>query len=152
MLFHLYQSKFLMNVHGPLIKKSVAKVEHGVSLTMPKWDQHRGPTRKASKTRSQDRDGPPHLLPKMDKARQDPGRGVGGLRVQPLSRALLKTRGLLGSVVLQAEGLPPGASSVLKSIRTPTWALGARRLGLQEEGRSLGVGRWGCQRTTSTFT
>ena len=81
-------------------------------------------------------DGPPHLLPKMDKARQDPGRRVGGLRVQPLPGPLLQTRWLLGSVVLQAAGLPPGASSVLKRIRTPTRALGARRLGLQEEGRA----------------
>ena len=30
-------------------------------------------------------------------------------------------------------------------------ALGARTLGLQEEGQSLGLGRWGCQRTISTF-
>ena len=86
-------------------------------------------------------DGPPHLLPKMDKARQDPERGVGGLQVQPLFGALLKTRGLLGSVVLLPAGLPPGASSVVKRIRTPTWALGARRHGLQEEGRGLGLGR-----------
>ena len=79
----------------------------------------------------------------MCKARRDPGKGVGGLRVQPLSGASLKTRGLLGSVVLQAAGLLLGASSVLKRIRTPTRALGARILGLQEEGRGLGLGRWG---------
>ena len=79
-------------------------------------------------------DGPPHLLLKMDKARQEPGRGVGGLWVQPLSGTLLKTRGLLGSVVLQAAGLLLGASSVLKRIRMLTRALGARRLGFQEEG------------------
>ena len=30
----------------------------------------------------------------------------------------------------------PKASPVQKRIRTPTWALGARRLGLQEEGRA----------------
>ena len=77
-------------------------------------------------------DGPPQLLPKMDKARQDPGRGVGGLRVQPLSGASLKTRGLLGSVVLQAAGLLQGASSIQKRIRTPTRVLGDRRLGLHE--------------------
>ena len=39
-------------------------------------------------------------------------------------------------MVLQAAGLLLEASSVLKRIRTPTWALGARRLGLQEEGRA----------------
>ena len=33
----------------------VATVEHGVHLMMPKWDQHPGPTREASKTRNQDR-------------------------------------------------------------------------------------------------
>ena len=64
----------------------------------------------------------------------DPGRGVGGLRVEPLSAASLKTRRLLGSVVLQAAGVLLEASSILKRIRMPTRALGARRLGLQEEG------------------
>ena len=88
-------------------------------------------------------DGPPHLLLKMDKIRQDPERGVGGLRIQPFPRVSHETRWLPGPVAMQAVGLPPRASSVLKRIRTPTWALGARRLGLQEEGRGLGLGRWG---------
>ena len=57
-----------------------------------------------------------------------------------------------GSIALQAAGLLPGALSVLKRIRTLTRALGARRLGLQEEGQGLGLGRWGCQRTISTFS
>ena len=35
--------------------KNVAAVEHGVPLMQPKWDQHHGSTRKASKTWSQDR-------------------------------------------------------------------------------------------------
>ena len=109
----------------------------------PKWDQHHGPTRKASKTWSQDRRWATPSPPKMDKIRQDPGRGVGGLRVQPLPRVSHQTRWLPGPVALQAVGLPPGASSVLKRIRTPTGALGARRLGLQEEGWDLGLGRWG---------
>ena len=110
-----------------------------------------GPPGRRTRHEAKTGDGPPHLLPKMDEVHQDPERGVGGLRVQPLPGALLQTRWPLGSVGLQAAGLPLGASSVLKRIRTPTRALGARRLGLQEEGRGLGLGRWGCQRTTSTF-
>ena len=47
-----------------------------------------------------------------------------------------------GPVALQAAGLLPGVLSILKRIRTPTWALGARRHGLQEEGRGLCFGRW----------
>ena len=58
---------------------------------------------------------------------------------------------LPGPVTLQAAGLLLKALSILKRIRTLTWALGARRLGSQEEGRGLGLGRWGCQSTTSTF-
>ena len=99
-----------------------------------------GPPRKLARHGVKTGDGPPHLHTKMCKARRDPERGVGGLRVQPLSGALLKTRGLLGSVVLQAAGLPPRASSVLKRIRTP-WALGARRLGpKKKDGVSVLVG------------
>ena len=39
-------------------------------------------------------------------------------------------------MVLLAAGLLLEASPVQKRIRTPKWALGARRLGLQEEGRA----------------
>ena len=95
-----------------------------------------GPPRRQARHGVKTGYGSPHLLLKMDKARQDPGREVGGLRVQPLSRTSLKTRRSLGSVVLQAAGLLLEASSVLKRIRKPTRALGARRLGLQEEGRA----------------
>ena len=61
---------------------------------------------------------------------------MGCLRVQPVSRASLKTRRPLGSVVLPAAGLLLEASSVQKRTGTPTQALGARRLGLQEEGQA----------------
>ena len=131
---------------------SVATVEHGVPPMQPKV----GPTPWAHQEGKQDNEsrqemGHPISSRIWTRKCQDPGRGVGGLRVQPLPGASLQTRWLLGSVVLQAAGLPPGASSILKRIRTPTRALGARRLGLQEEGQSLGLGRWGCQRTTSSF-
>ena len=38
-----------------MLERTIATVEHGVPLMQPKWDQHHGPTRKASKTWSQDR-------------------------------------------------------------------------------------------------
>ena len=60
-----------------------------------------------------------------------------GLPPGPTSlQGVAKTRRSQGSAVLQAAGLLPKASPVHKRIGTPTWALGARRLGLQEEGRS----------------
>ena len=49
-------------------------------------------------------------------------------------RGVAKTRRPHGFAVLQAAGPLLKASPVHKRIRTPTWALGARRLGLQEEG------------------
>ena len=85
----------------------VATVEHGVPLM------------KASKTRSEDRRWATPSPPEDGQGTLGPQKGVGGLQVQPLSGALLNPRELLGSVVLQAAGLPPGASSVLKRIRTP---------------------------------
>ena len=130
---------------------SVATVEHGVPLMQPNWDQPMGLLGRQARRGVKTGVGPPHLLPKkMDKLCQDPGRGVGGLRVQPLPG--YHTRGMASGSHSPAGGrATPGASSVLKRIRTPTWVLGARRLGLQEEGRGLGLGRWGSQRITSTF-
>ena len=91
-----------------------------------------GPPGRQARPEVKTGDVPPHLLQtKMYKIYQDPGRGVGGLRVQPLPGVSHQTRWLPGPVALQAVGLPPEASSGLKRIRTPTWALGARRLGLQ---------------------
>ena len=68
-------------------EKAVATEEHGVPLMQPKWDQPLGPPRRQARHGVKTGDGPPHLLPKMDKIRQDPGRGVGGLRVKPLPEA-----------------------------------------------------------------
>ena len=42
----------------------------------------------------------------------------------------------LGPVALQAVGLLPGALSVLKKIRTPTWALGPEDLGSKKKDRA----------------
>ena len=47
-LCNMYARKGLVQVG------SVATVEHGVPLMMPKWDQHPRPTKEASKTQSQD--------------------------------------------------------------------------------------------------
>ena len=82
------------------------------------------------------RDGPPHPRTKTQSLQQAPGRGVGCLRVQPLSGVSPRPERSLGSAVLQAARPPPRASSACKRIRSTTWALGARRLGLQEEGRA----------------
>ena len=76
-----------------------------------------GSTRRPARHEAKAGDGPPHLRVKTCTARQNPGRGVGCLRVQPLSGTLLKTRRPLGSVVLQAAGLLLEASFVLKRIR-----------------------------------
>ena len=114
----------------------VATVEHGVPLMMPKWSQHPWFHRKTSKTRSQDwRCAAPSPHEDMYST---PGPWKGsGLPPGPTSlRGVAKARRPQGSLVLQAAGLLPKASPVQKRIRTPTWALGARRLGLQEEGRA----------------
>ena len=55
---------------------------------------------KQARHRAKTEDEPPHLRMKTCKAQQDPRRGVGCLRVQPLSGASLKTRRPLSSVVL----------------------------------------------------
>ena len=60
-----------------------------------------------------------------------------GLPPGPTSlRGVAETRRPQGSTALHAAGLLPKDSAVQKRIRTPTWALGGRRLGLQEEGRA----------------
>ena len=110
------------------------------------------PTKKTHKTwiQSQEMGHPISCPKKMAKFYRDPEKGVGGLQVQPFPGAVPDGR-LPGTVTRHAARLPPGMSSVLKRIRSPTRAEDAGRLGLQEKGWSLGRGRWGCQSTTSTF-
>ena len=127
----------------------VATVGHGVPLMMPKWDQHPWSSRKASKTRSQDRrwatpspykdvqgtTGPqkgsglppgPTSLRGIARDKEVPGfRGSAGGRTTP--------RGLIRSE--EDKNANTGAR------RQKTWAP-RRRTG-------LGLGRWGCQRTIS---
>ena len=130
---------------------TVAIVEYGVPLMQPKWDQPLGPPRRRTRHGLKLGDGPPHLLAEnTTKLYRDPGKGVGGLQVHPLPVAAPAGRPP-GTVIRQAAGVPPGPPSVPKRIRSPTWAEDTRRLGVQEEGRTLSHGRWGCQFTIPTF-
>ena len=103
-----------------------------------------GPTRKASKTWSQDRrwatPSPPRR--RWTSSAKTPGEEWMA-SWSNLSPGQTPDGRHSGSVTRPAAGLLPCALSVLKTIRMPMRALGARRLGLQEEGHSLGLGRWG---------
>ena len=129
----------------------VATVEHGVPLMMPKWDQHRGPTRKVCKTRSQSRRWEAPSPPKDGQDTPGPREGSGWPPGPTSPHDVAPDKVAFGFPCPAGGRTTPGASFVLKRIRTPMRALGARRLGLQEEERSLGLSRWGCQRNTSTF-
>ena len=100
-------------------------------LSQPPWFHQ-----KTSKTRSQDRRWAAPSLHEDMYSTPGPRKGSGLPPGLTSLRGVAKTRRSQGSAVLKAAGLLPMASPVQKRIRTPTQALGARRLGLQEEERA----------------